>query len=49
MEIGEAEAIAGQFVEVRSPDLATKAANITEAQVIRYNDKEVGTLSSACA
>ncbi len=49
MEVCKAEAIAGQFVEVRSSDLAAKAANIAETQVIRYNDEEVGTLSSGCA
>jgi len=44
MEISESQTITGQLIEIRCPDLAAKAAEITEAQIIRYNDQEVGPL-----
>lgn len=44
MEVREAQAIAGKLVKVRRPDLAAKAAQIAETQVIRYNDQEVWSL-----
>jgi len=42
MEVGEAQSVVGQFVKVRCPDLAAKAAEVAEAQIIGHNDKEVG-------
>jgi hypothetical protein len=42
MEVGEAQPIVGQFVKIWCSDLAAKAAQIAEAQIISHNDKEVG-------
>jgi hypothetical protein len=42
MEVGKSQSIVGQFVKIRCPDLAAKAAQVTESQVIGHNDKEVG-------
>lgn len=42
VEVSESQPIAGKFVQVRCPDLATEAAQIAETQVICYNDQEVG-------
>lgn len=37
MEVGEADAVGGQFVEVWRTNLATEAGEIAEAQVILCN------------
>jgi hypothetical protein len=42
MEVGKAQSIVGQFVKIGCPDLAAKAAQVAETQVIGHNDKEVG-------
>jgi hypothetical protein len=42
MEISEAQPILGQLVKIWCSDLAAKAAQVAKAQVIGYNDKEVG-------
>lgn len=44
MEVSEPQAIAGQLVKIRSPNLAAEAAEIAETQVIGYNDQEVWPL-----
>ena len=41
MEVSKAQTIVGQFVKIRCSDLAAKAAQVAEAQVIGHNDKEV--------
>jgi len=46
MEISEAEAIAGEPVNVWGSDLPSKARQVTEPKIICYNDQEVGTLRS---
>jgi len=42
MEVSKAQSIVGQFVEVWCSNLAAKAAQVAEAQIIGHNDKEVG-------
>jgi hypothetical protein len=42
MEVGKAQSVVGQFVKIRCSDLAAKAAQVAEAQIIGHNDKEVG-------
>jgi hypothetical protein len=42
MEVSKAQSIVGQFVKVRCSNLAAKAAQVAEAQIISHNDKEVG-------
>jgi hypothetical protein len=42
MEVSETQSIVGQFVKIWCPDLAAKAAQVAESQVIGHNDKEVG-------
>jgi hypothetical protein len=42
MEVGEAQSVVGQFVKIWCPDLAAKAAEVAEAQIIGHDDKEVG-------
>jgi len=42
MEVCETQSIAGKLVKVWRPNLATKAAQIAESQVICYNDQKVG-------
>ena len=43
MEISEAQPIVGQSVKVWRSDLASKATQVAEAQIIGHNDKEVGS------
>jgi hypothetical protein len=38
MKIGETKPIAGQLVKVWRPDLATKAAQVAETEIICYDD-----------
>jgi hypothetical protein len=42
MEVSKTQSIVGQFVKIWCPDLAAKAAQVAEPQVIGHNDKEVG-------
>jgi hypothetical protein len=42
MKIGKPETFLGDLVNIRSTDLAAKAAHIREAEVIGDNDEEVG-------
>jgi hypothetical protein len=42
MEVSKAQSIVGQFVKIRCSNLAAKAAQVAEAQIISHNDKEVG-------
>jgi hypothetical protein len=44
MKVRESQPIAGQLVQVRCTDLSAEAGEITEAQIIRNNDQEVGAL-----
>ena len=41
VKVSKAQSIVGQFVKIRCSDLAAKAAQVAEAQVIGHNDKEV--------
>jgi hypothetical protein len=38
MEVCESEPIAGQLVEIRSPNLAAEAAQVAETEIICYDD-----------
>lgn len=38
MKVREPQPIARKLIKIRRPDLAAKAAEITESQIIRYND-----------
>ena len=42
MKVSKPQPVAGKLVKVRSLDFATEAAQITETQVICYDDKEIG-------
>lgn len=42
MEVGEAQAICGQAVNVRRLDLAAECAYVGEAKIISDDDEEVG-------
>jgi hypothetical protein len=42
MEVSEAQSVVGQFVKIWCSDLAAKAAQVAESQVIGHNDKKVG-------
>jgi hypothetical protein len=42
MKVSKAQSIVGQFVKIWCSDLAAKAAQVAEAQIIGHNDKEVG-------
>lgn len=42
MEVSESQPIASKLVQVWRLDLATKAAQIAETQVICHDDQEVG-------
>ncbi len=43
MEVGEAETISGQAVDVGSSDLAAETAWIGESKVVGEDDEEIGT------
>jgi hypothetical protein len=44
VEVSKSQSIAGQLVQVWRPDLAAETGQITEAQIICYDDEEVGPL-----
>jgi hypothetical protein len=41
MEVSKTQSLVGQFVKIWCSDLAAKAAQVAETQVIGHNDKEV--------
>jgi hypothetical protein len=47
MEVRESDTIACYLVDIRSSDFSSKAREITKAEIICHDDKEVGTLLSA--
>lgn len=46
MEIGEAQALFCDLINVWSANLAAKAAHVGEAEIIGHDDEEVGALGS---
>src|SRR5262245_16849147 len=43
-EVGEAQAVLGEFVEIGRFDLAAVAADVRVAQIVRENDDDVGRI-----